>query len=130
MCGSETEVPAEGDASPPTSSDDIAARDALAAFNDDGCRQILAACRLSARTAPELCTSCHIPESTIYRKLERLTAASLVEGRPRLVKRGKPPTEYVTRVAAVEVSVGENGTVDVEPEPALDRAVRGRGVNT
>jgi predicted transcriptional regulator len=66
----------------------------LEALADDDCRLILAALSEQQRSAPELAEACEIARSTMYRKLDRLRSAGLVEKRLRVTERGPTANEY------------------------------------
>lgn len=63
--------------SDPTQEDDPSIQEVLDALDDPDCRTILQQ-TAEPRTAMELHNACDIPESTLYRKLNLLSTASLV----------------------------------------------------
>lgn len=94
---------------PEADDQDVDPRTVLTALDDRGCRKILEATAEKALTASELSTRCSIPLSTIYRKLELLTDAALLEEQVRINETGKHASEYRQCFDDVTVSVsGEN----------------------
>lgn len=89
--------------------DDDAVEAVLGALEDPDCRAILDETGDSARTASEVADACDLPTSTTYRKLDILTAASLVEERVRIRRSGKHASEYVRAVDDVVVTMGPDG---------------------
>lgn len=86
---------------------------ALAALNDPDCRTVLAAATGEARTAGELMETCAIPRSTLYRKIDRLTDAGLLEEGVRLSPNGAHASEYRRAVDAITVSLSGDAVVEV-----------------
>lgn len=80
------------------------------ALADDDCRQILETATESM-TARELVGACDIPSSTLYRKLEIVTEAGLLEERVRIARDGKHASEYRRRFEDLSVSL--EGGIDV-----------------
>jgi len=85
----------------------------LDALDDDDCRAILRAAA-EPTTAPELSDACDVPRSTLYRKLELLTDASLLRERETITPGGGRTTEYERDVDDVTISVGDDFSVAVE----------------
>lgn len=85
----------------------------LEQLSDPGCRAILAATG-RPRTAAELCEACDMPTSTVYRKLEALSDAALLEETRRLRDHGNHPVQYRRRVDRVEVAFDAAAGVEVE----------------
>ncbi|WP_254767919.1 helix-turn-helix domain-containing protein [Salinilacihabitans rarus] len=82
----------------------------LTALEDRDCREILAATAETALTASEIADRCEIPRSTLYRKLELLTDASLLEEGIRIRTSGKHASEYRRGFDDVTVTVsGDEG---------------------
>lgn len=90
--------------------DESDAMDVLDHLGDEVSRTILAACSADARSVGELATLCEVSEATIYRRLNRLMNAGILEERTRIdtrtVSGGK---EYTTTVSNVDVAFDENG---------------------
>lgn len=86
----------------------------LDVIDDPDCRRILEATSTDAYSATELAEDCDVPLSTLYRKLDHLTDASLLEENLRIRRSGKHVTEYTRRVNAVTVSVATDGGFRVE----------------
>lgn len=78
---------------------------ALGALSDPDCRDVLAATTGEARTAGELMEGCDIPRSTLYRKIEQLTDAGLLEEGVRLGPNGGHASEYRRTVERLTVSL-------------------------
>ncbi|MFB6172118.1 MAG: helix-turn-helix domain-containing protein [Haloarculaceae archaeon] len=76
------------------------------ALGDADCRAILLATD-EPRTARELIEQCQIPRSTVYRKLDRLTDAGLLEETVRVNASGNHPAAYVRRVDQLRIPADE-----------------------
>ncbi|MFW6317475.1 MAG: ArsR/SmtB family transcription factor [Halorubrum sp.] len=85
----------------------------LDALADDAARRIVAALT-EPKTASELSEECDIPLSTTYRKLEKLTDASLLSESTDIRRDGQHTTRYSVSFDAVTVSVddAEDGDAD------------------
>ncbi|QKG93170.1 helix-turn-helix transcriptional regulator [Halorubrum salinarum] len=85
----------------------------LDALADDAARRIVAALT-EPKTASELSEECDIPLSTTYRKLEKLTDASLLSESTDIRRDGQHTTRYSVSFDAVTVSIddGEEGDAD------------------
>jgi DNA-binding transcriptional ArsR family regulator len=83
----------------------------LDALADDAARQIVAALT-EPKTASELSEECDIPLSTTYRKLEKLTDASLLSESTDIRRDGQHTTRYSVSFDAVTVSVDGDGDAD------------------
>lgn len=88
----------------------------LNALNDDDCRTILEMVSDSDErlSAAELSDQCDVPLSTMYRKLEMLTDAVLIDERLRIKRSGKHTSEYGQRIADVRVSVDSGAGIELE----------------
>lgn len=80
--------------------------DVLDALADDDARRIVSALS-EPKTASELSEECDIPLSTTYRKLERLTEASLLSESTDIRRDGQHTTRYSVSFETVTVSVEE-----------------------
>jgi DNA-binding transcriptional ArsR family regulator len=100
----------------------------LRALGDPKSRAILRATSGRARTASELSEELDLPLSTLYRKLNRLVGASIVEEAPRLASRGKHPSQYRCAIEQVHIRMAEEDEefvdVDVSPEPEQNQILR------
>lgn len=97
--------PFENDAAP-----DL--QEVLDALDDPNCRKIMT--RLDAPlTAREIAAETEIPLSTVYRKLDLLTDASIVEERTEIRPDGHHTTRYDLTFAAVTIALDEDGAFDV-----------------
>ncbi|ELZ48922.1 helix-turn-helix domain-containing protein [Halorubrum sp. RMP-47] len=83
----------------------------LDALADDAARRIVAALT-EPKTASELSEECDIPLSTTYRKLEKLTDASLLAESTDIRRDGQHTTRYSVSFDAVTVSVDEGAEGD------------------
>lgn len=81
----------------------------LDALDDESCRQILQLVADQPFTATEISERCDMPLSTTYRKLERLTEASLVTEQTRVRSNGKHASEYERVVDDVFIELGDDG---------------------
>ncbi|MDR5674670.1 Transcriptional regulator containing HTH domain,ArsR family [Halalkaliarchaeum sp. AArc-CO] len=86
----------------------------LSALGDPDCRQLLSACEERPRTAQECADACDLPLSTVYRKLELLGDAGLLEEGRRIRSRNNHPTEFSTTfdTLAVSLRAGDELSVD------------------
>jgi DNA-binding transcriptional ArsR family regulator len=82
----------------------------LDALSDADCRSILEATGDRPLTVAELERACGLPRSTLYRKVEALVDAGLLDERVRMREQGPHPRAYVRSVAAVEVSFSASET--------------------
>lgn len=79
----------------------------LDALCDPDCRRLLG--RLDEpRSARELSEACDIPLSTTYRKLDRLSEATLVDERPRGRPGSQRTTRYTLDFTAVRVVIDDD----------------------
>ena len=92
----------------------------LELLSDPGCRAILGATG-RPRTAAELCEICEMPTSTVYRKLEGLSEADLLEETRRLRDHGNHPVQYRRRLDGIGVSFDDTADADVRVEPQRRR---------
>jgi DNA-binding transcriptional ArsR family regulator len=91
----------------------------LGALHDEDCRAILTELG-DPRTARSLLDRCDIPRSTLYRKLERLSEATLVSEGTQIREDGSHATRY--RLNFEDVVVTRTGSAGLEVE--IDRPVR------
>ena len=97
-------------------------QDVLDALDDPDCQTIL---RETAEpmTAKELTETCAIPKSTVYRKLDLLSEASLVRERIEIHPQGGRITRYQRDFDDVTISMDDNDQFDVEisrPKRSVD----------
>ncbi|MFC6838336.1 MULTISPECIES: winged helix-turn-helix domain-containing protein [Halobacteriales] len=87
----------------------------LVALDDADCRAIL---RKTAEpmTATELIDACDIPQSTLYRKLELLSQASLVREQDTINPGGGRTTQYERDFDDVTISMDEEDNLSVTVE--------------
>lgn len=91
----------------------------LDALEDEDCRRIIR--RLDEpMTASEISDACEIPSSTTYRKLDRLTDASLLTEGTEIREDGHHTTIYVVDFETVEIVLEDDRTLSV----AVARPVR------
>lgn len=109
---------------PASSEDSPSLQTVLDALDDADCRAILRE-TADPMTATELIDACEIPRSTLYRKLERLSQASLVRERDTINPGGGRTTTYRRDFDDVTISMDddEGFSVSVErpPEKAEER---------
>lgn len=86
----------------------------LTLLDDADCRAILEATGEQSLSATQISETCDVPSSTVYRKLDRLTEAGLLEEGLRVRVDGKHTREYSRRVDDVVVSVGDGGAIELE----------------
>ncbi|SFR30887.1 MULTISPECIES: ArsR/SmtB family transcription factor [Halorubrum] len=85
----------------------------LDALADDAARRIVAALT-EPKTASELSEECDIPLSTTYRKLEKLTDASLLSESTDIRRDGQHTTRYSVSFDTVTVSVDDGADGDAD----------------
>ena len=100
------------------------AAEVLDALADEAARRIVAALS-EPKTARELSEECDVPLSTTYRKLEKLTDASLLNESTDIRRDGQHTTRYSVAFEEVVVSIdeadGRELTVEFErPEATRD----------
>jgi predicted transcriptional regulator len=84
----------------------------LDALNDADCRRIVR--RIDEpMTASEISTQCDIPTSTTYRKLERLTDASILTEQTSIRTDGRHTSEYALAFEEVKVFLDEQRQFEV-----------------
>lgn len=93
----------------------------LDTLDDHDCRTIIGNLD-EPRTAPELAEVCDIPRSTLYRKLEQLTAASLLAEGTEIRRDGSHASRYEIDFREVVVLLDEELALDVEIERPARRA--------
>jgi DNA-binding transcriptional ArsR family regulator len=86
--------------------------DILKALDDPDCRAIL---RETAKpmTANELVDTCDIPRSTLYRKLELLSSASLIREREKIKSVGGRVTHYRRSFEDITIRIDDDGKFSV-----------------
>lgn len=85
----------------------------LGALHDEDCRTILAELG-DPRTARSLLDRCDIPRSTLYRKLDRLSEATLVSEETEIHEDGSHATRYRLNFEDVVVTRTDSVGLDVE----------------
>lgn len=95
----------------------------LEALSDDDARTIVRTLT-EPMTAQELQTECEIPESTLYRKLDKLTSTGLLTQQTRIRRDGHHANEYAVSFSAITVTrdddTGELGVDIVAPARTAD----------
>jgi len=87
----------------------------VAALDDPDCRAVIS--ELDApKTAESLSEACDIPSSTLYRKLDRLVEASLLDERIVIRADGRHTTRYGLAFDQVLIGVGDGRSMDVSVE--------------
>ncbi|ELZ00191.1 hypothetical protein C482_08963 [Natrialba chahannaoensis JCM 10990] len=96
----------------------------LQTLDDETCRQILTALD-KPKAATALCEECDVPSSTMYRKLELLREADLVDEYTEVRRDGPNATLYKRNFSTISVGIddADEFTVHVErpPEQPEDR---------
>ena len=87
-------------------------QDVLDALDDSDCREILKKID-EPMTAKELTEHCNIPLSTVYRKLDLLSAASLVRELMHIDPERGRITRYQRDITDVTISIGDGDQFDV-----------------
>lgn len=89
----------------------------LETLADEDARTILRTLN-TPMTAQEIHAESDIPESTLYRKLDRLTATGLVDRRTRIRRDGHHANEYAASFAAITITrEDETGALLVDITP-------------
>lgn len=91
------------------------AADICSALDDPDCREIIRNLE-EPKTAAELTDRCDIPQSTLYRKLELLTEATLLEESTEIRRDGHHASKYSVAFEDITVSLDENRELAVEIE--------------
>lgn len=97
----------------------------LAALDDDACRELIRELD-TAHTADELADASGIARSTVYRKLDTLADAGLVEEQTEVRSDGHHTTRYVLDFEAVHVLLDDDRHLNIEvdrPEEGPDERV-------
>lgn len=89
--------------------------DVLAALHDPECREIVGTLSGASMTAKELSVELAIPVSTLYRKLNMLADASLLETSIQIRVDGKNTTEYTVAFESVTIDL-DNQQVGIAVE--------------
>lgn len=97
----------------------------LDALNDPTCRSVLRSTLNQPKTASELAKTCDSPLSTIYRKINLLIEASLVESTYRVSSHGKHPRQYRCTVHQIPIEFLD-GKTRPSTLPFLNRSSDGR----
>lgn len=88
-------------------------QEVLGALEDPDCRTIIQQLD-DPMTASELSEDCEIPQSTIYRKLDTLSDATLLEELTEVRSDGHHTTRYDIAFEEVTVALDENRTLSYE----------------
>lgn len=91
----------------------------LSALDDPDCRDIIS-CLKEPMTASQLSDLCEVPLSTMYRKLERLSEATLLDEGTEIRPGGQHATRYDVNFEEVSFSLDD----DREFEVTISRPVR------
>lgn len=98
---------------PRTDEDEPVLQDVLDAFDDPACRTIISQLD-EPMTAKELADTCDIPLSTMYRKLDLLNEASLVDERTQIRQDGQHTSRYALAVEEIRITLDESNQIDVQ----------------
>lgn len=88
---------------------------------DPDCREIIRALE-EPLTTPELRERCGIPKSTLYRKLESLTEASLLEESLEIRRDGRHTSRYELDFEEVTLSLAEDRSLEVRIDRPAESA--------
>lgn len=91
----------------------------LSALDDPDCREIIRYLE-EPMTVAELAQTCDIPQSTLYRKLELLTEATLLEETAEIRRDGHHASKYGVAFTDVTFELEEDRTLSV----AIERPAR------
>ena len=95
--------------------DEDAFEDVVDLLADEYAQSILRATSVKGMSADELSTHCGMSPPTVYRRLESLRAADLVEERQRVDPDGHHAKEYYASLSDVHIGL-EDGEFDCEIE--------------
>lgn len=87
----------------------------LDALHDEDCRALVRNLD-EPMTAQELADRTDIPKSTTYRKLDKLTEASILDERTEIRSDGHHTTRYVIDFRAVRIALDEDREFEIEIE--------------
>ncbi|OVE83303.1 winged helix-turn-helix domain-containing protein [Natronolimnobius baerhuensis] len=104
---------------PTVSESEPSATEICAALDDPDCLEIIRTLE-EPMTASELVDQCEIPQSTLYRKLELLTEATLLEESTEIRRDGHHASKYTVAFEDITLSLDENRELAVE----IDRPAR------
>ncbi|MDY7081283.1 MAG: helix-turn-helix domain-containing protein [Halobacteria archaeon] len=93
----------------------------LDALDDPDCRGILETVD-EPMTASEISEECDIPSSTVYRKLELLTDASLLAESVEIRTDGKHTTRYEQAFERLSIELTDDNELEVELEKPAETA--------
>lgn len=96
----------------PSVTNSPALQDVLDALDDPECRAIIGQLE-RPMSATELSDACEIPLTTVYRKLELLTDASLLEERIEIRTDGRHTTRYAVAFDGVGIELVDGRSLDV-----------------
>jgi DNA-binding transcriptional ArsR family regulator len=85
----------------------------LDALDDPACREIISVLS-EPMTAEEISEEADVPLSTTYRKLDRLTGASLLEEGVEIRSDGQHASRYVVAFEEVHIGLTDNREFDVD----------------
>ena len=88
----------------------------LAALNDSACREMIATLS-EPMTAKELSDRTDIPLSTVYRKLDRLESAAMIEQRTEVARNGSHRSQYVAAFDGLYVDLDDEHRLTIKIEP-------------
>ncbi|WP_254864717.1 winged helix-turn-helix domain-containing protein [Halovivax gelatinilyticus] len=100
---------------PLASTNEPSAAEVCAALDDPDCREIIRALE-TPLTAAEIQERCDIPQSTLYRKLEQLTDATLLEESTEIRRDGHHASKYSIAFEEIRITMDEDHTLDVAVE--------------
>jgi len=91
------------------------AEEVCAALDDPDCREIIRSLD-EPMTAAELTSRCDIPQSTLYRKLELLSEATLLEESTEIRRDGHHASKYSVAFEEIGLSLDEERNLEVSIE--------------
>ncbi len=97
----------------PFADDDPELESILEALHDEDCRKIVAVLS-EPMTADKIADAADIPLSTTYRKLDKLTEASLLEEGVEIRSDGQHASRYVVSFDEVAIGLSEDNEFDVD----------------
>lgn len=104
---------------PSAGDDEFLSEDVLSTLGDEPIRTIIETLS-EPMTANELSEACDIPQSTMYRKLDQLTEASLVIESTEIRQSGQHTTRYELDFTQIEILLSDEHTLTA----AIERPTR------
>lgn len=93
----------------------------LELLSDEYARELLRKLEEGAKGARELAEQCEMSRPTVYRRLDRMTEAGIIDSQQSSMTTGRQRTEYNLVVGAVEFNVHPDGVTGSVDSDAIGR---------